>query len=104
MDTDPTGLTTDQLETRLIELETMVGHIRRLQARLISEADHRQLPLADVVDRLLVVSEVTAANEHLVRFRVDGYEITLFADARAIIKGTDSESVARSLYSKYIGI
>jgi hypothetical protein len=47
MDTDPTGLTTDQLETRLIELETMVGHIRRLQAGLISEADRRQLPLAD---------------------------------------------------------
>lgn len=70
----------------------------------IRVAGARQLPLADVVDRLRVVSEVTAANEHLVRFRVDGYEITLFADARAIIKGTDSESVARSLYSKYIGI
>ncbi len=47
MNIDPTGLTTDQLETRLVELETIVGRIRRLQARLIAEADRRQLPTAD---------------------------------------------------------
>lgn len=64
----------------------------------------RQLPLTDVVERLRRVSQVTASNDYLVRFKVDGYEITLFADARAIIKGTDDESVARSLYSKYIGV
>jgi adenylyltransferase/sulfurtransferase len=62
------------------------------------------LPLADVVGRLQKVSEITASNDYLVRFKVDGYEITLFGDARAIIKGTDDETVARSLYSKYIGV
>jgi molybdopterin/thiamine biosynthesis adenylyltransferase len=62
------------------------------------------MPLADVVGRLKKVSEITASNDYLVRFKVDGYEITLFADARAIIKGTDNEKVARSLYSKYIGV
>ncbi len=62
------------------------------------------LPLADVVERLRNVSEITASNDYLVRFKVDGYEITLFADARAIIKGTDDGRVARSLYSKYIGV
>ena len=31
------------------------------------------------------------------------YEITLFADGRAIVKGTGEESVARSVYSKYVG-
>jgi molybdopterin/thiamine biosynthesis adenylyltransferase len=62
------------------------------------------MPLADVVGRLKKVSEITASNDYLVRFQVDGYEITLFADARAIIKGTDNEKVARSLYSKYIGV
>ncbi len=62
------------------------------------------LPLADVAERLKNVSEITVANDYLVRFRVDGYEITLFADARAIIKGTNDGRVARSLYSKYIGV
>jgi len=62
------------------------------------------LPLAVVVERLKNVSEITASNDYLVRFSVDGYEITLFADARAIIKGTDDARVARSLYSKYIGV
>jgi adenylyltransferase/sulfurtransferase len=62
------------------------------------------LPLADVVGRLQKVSEITASNDYLVRFKVDGYEITLFGDARAIIKGTGDETVARSLYSKYIGV
>lgn len=42
-------------------------------------------------------------NEYLVRFPVDVYEMTVFADGRAIVKGTDDISVARSLYAKYIG-
>jgi adenylyltransferase/sulfurtransferase len=64
----------------------------------------RHFSLTDVVERLRDVSQVVASNDYLVRFRVDGYEITLFADARAIIKGTDDETVARSLYAKYIGV
>jgi adenylyltransferase/sulfurtransferase len=43
-------------------------------------------------------------NEYLLRLEVDDYEITLFADARALIKGTDDEAVARTLYSKYVGL
>jgi adenylyltransferase/sulfurtransferase len=31
------------------------------------------------------------------------YELTLFADGRAIIKGTNEASVARNLYAKYVG-
>ena len=64
---------------------------------------HR-LALADVAERLREVGQVTAANEYLVRFRADEIEITLFADARAIVKGTNDETVARSLYSKYVGV
>lgn len=45
----------------------------------------------------------TKLNEYLVRLNVDNYEITVFKDARAIIKGTDDVSVARGLYAKYIG-
>jgi len=62
-----------------------------------------RLALADLATRLAPLSEITASNDHLLRFVVDGYEITLFADARAIIKGTEDETVARGLYAKYIG-
>jgi molybdopterin/thiamine biosynthesis adenylyltransferase len=64
----------------------------------------RQLPLSELANRLAEVSRITARNEYLLRFNVDSYEITLFADARAIIKGTEDESVARGLYAKYIGV
>ena len=42
-------------------------------------------------------------NEYLVRFTTGGTEITIFGDGRAIIKGTDDVSEARSLYSRFIG-
>lgn len=42
-------------------------------------------------------------NEYLVRFAIGGHEITVFADGRAIINGTDDITVARSLYSRYVG-
>ena len=42
-------------------------------------------------------------NEFLLRFRVSTYEITVFADGRAIVKGTKDPAVARSLYARYVG-
>jgi adenylyltransferase/sulfurtransferase len=42
-------------------------------------------------------------NPYLVRLRAGDYELTVFQDARAIIRGTDDIATARSLYAKYIG-
>jgi molybdopterin-synthase adenylyltransferase len=42
-------------------------------------------------------------NEYLVRFSSEDKEITLFRDGRAIVKGTDDISIARSLYARYVG-
>src|SRR5579863_2201562 len=42
-------------------------------------------------------------NEFLLRFRVAPYEVTVFADGRAIVKGTKDPAVARSLYARYVG-
>jgi molybdopterin/thiamine biosynthesis adenylyltransferase len=42
-------------------------------------------------------------NPYLLKFAVDGCELTLFPDARAIIQGTDDPARARSLYSRYVG-
>jgi adenylyltransferase/sulfurtransferase len=42
-------------------------------------------------------------NGFLLRFRIPPYEMTVFSDGRAILKGTRDPAVARSLYAKYIG-
>ena len=56
-----------------------------------------------LAERLQPVGDVQY-NEFLLRFNADNYEITVFPDARAIIKGTDDEQVARSVYARYIGV
>ena len=61
-----------------------------------------RLQIAELAARLGRTSAVKH-NEYLVRFPVDVYEMTVFTDGRAIVKGTDDISVARSLYAKYIG-
>lgn len=60
------------------------------------------IDLANLAESLRPLGDVKV-NEYLVRFVADGYEITVFADARAIIKGTDDPSVARGIYSRFIG-
>lgn len=62
-----------------------------------------RLDFAALAERLQSVGEVQY-NEFLLRYAVDGYELTLFPDARAIIKGTDDEQVARSIYARFIGM
>lgn len=43
-------------------------------------------------------------NEYLLRFTVGEFELTVFRDARAIIRGTDDVTAARSVYAKYVGV
>jgi len=63
----------------------------------------RKLDLAELGQRLNGASRDVRFNEFLLRFRVPPYELTVFADGRAIIKGTKDPSLARSLYARYIG-
>lgn len=42
-------------------------------------------------------------NSYLLRFRAGDYELTIFPDARAIIRGTDDLTLARTLYARYVG-
>jgi adenylyltransferase/sulfurtransferase len=39
----------------------------------------------------------------MLRLEAGGHELTVFADGRAIIKGTEDLALARSLYSRYVG-
>jgi adenylyltransferase/sulfurtransferase len=43
------------------------------------------------------------ANPYALRFFCSPYEMTIFPDGRAIIKGTEDAGVARSLYARYVG-
>jgi adenylyltransferase/sulfurtransferase len=56
-----------------------------------------------LAERLSSVGQVTF-NDHMLRFQVDPYELTIFPDGRTIIKGTTDEALARTLYAKYIGL
>ncbi|EFH89398.1 UBA/THIF-type NAD/FAD binding protein [Ktedonobacter racemifer DSM 44963] len=62
-----------------------------------------RLDFAALAERLASVGEVQY-NDFLLRCVIDGYELTIFPDARSIIKGTDDEQVARSLYARFIGM
>jgi len=55
------------------------------------------------VERRLACRGPILRNAHLLRFSAEGCEITLFPDARAIIRGTGDPARARSLYDRYVG-
>ncbi len=42
-------------------------------------------------------------NPFLVRLETDSHQITVFADGRAIVEGTQDPTAARSLYARYVG-
>jgi molybdopterin/thiamine biosynthesis adenylyltransferase len=63
----------------------------------------RVLDLHVLRDRLAPTVDEVRHNEFLLRFRVAAYEMTVFADGRAILKGTKDPAVARSFYARYIG-
>ena len=63
----------------------------------------RALDLGVLGLRLKPLVDDVRQNDFLVRFRIAPYEMTVFADGRAILKGTKDPAVARSLYAKYIG-
>ncbi|MSV35370.1 MAG: thiazole biosynthesis adenylyltransferase ThiF [Bryobacterales bacterium] len=62
----------------------------------------RPVDLPELAQRLSAVAPVRS-NEFALRVVIDPYELTVFADGRAIIKGTQDAGVARSLYARYIG-
>jgi bacteriocin biosynthesis cyclodehydratase domain-containing protein len=63
----------------------------------------RRLDLAALGGRLAAGGGEVRHNEFLLRLRVPPYELTVFADGRAVVKGTRDPAVARSLYARYVG-
>jgi molybdopterin-synthase adenylyltransferase len=63
---------------------------------------HRPVDFAEMNERLKPHGMVRH-NDFVLKFWHDPYEMTLFPDGRAIIKGTTDTGVARSLYARYVG-
>ena len=68
----------------------------------ISPSQPAPVNFASLAERLRRAGEVKF-NEYLLRFRTGKFELTVFKDARSIIRGTNEIATARSLYAKYIG-
>ncbi len=64
----------------------------------------RQRPIDfNEMDRRLQPHGIVRHNDFVLKFWHEPYEMTLFPDGRAIIKGTTDTAVARSLYARYVG-
>ena len=55
------------------------------------------------MNRRLQPHGVVRHNDFVLKFWHDPYELTLFPDGRAIIKGTTDTAIARSLYARFVG-
>jgi molybdopterin/thiamine biosynthesis adenylyltransferase len=62
----------------------------------------RPIDFAEMQRRLEILGTVRH-NEFVLKFWRDPYEMTLFPDGRAIIKGTTDTGIARSLYARFVG-
>lgn len=66
-----------------------------------------EIDLAALAERLFAIPDIAGGdikqNDYLVRFTAEGREVTVFADARAIIKNIDDPTAAKTLYARYIG-
>lgn len=92
------------------ELEFLRGAGRQVTTTLcgrnavqIARSGRGVIDFAALAERLKSAGEV-AFNDFLLRFRVEGYDITVFRDARSIVRGTADPAIARGLYARYIGI
>jgi adenylyltransferase/sulfurtransferase len=60
------------------------------------------IDLDDLARRLEQVGRLER-NRFLLRAYIDEYQLTVFADGRAIVNGTYDTAIAKSLYARYIG-
>jgi len=78
----------------------------RNAVQLRQKQDARKFDMSAVATRLRGHGPVSI-NEFMLRVTIrdsdKDYEVTLFPDGRAIVKGTDEPTVARSVFAKYVG-
>ncbi len=91
-----------RFETLNVEAREFAAVMCGRHAVQVSPAMNGTVDLAALRRKLEPAGEVKS-NDYLLRFSTGEYELTVFRDARSIIRGTDDIATARSLYAKYIG-
>ncbi len=69
----------------------------------ILNSEASSLSLKELAARLKPVVAEVSYNEFMLRFTEGDHEMVVFPDGRAILRNTTNESLARGLYTKYIG-
>lgn len=92
-----------------LELRFLEGRERRRSVRLcgrnavqVQPGEDSRMDLSQVARRLRPSGSVSL-NDYMMKLEVNGYELALFRDGRAIIRGTEDETEARAIYARYIG-
>ncbi|MFZ5829220.1 MAG: ThiF family adenylyltransferase [Planctomycetota bacterium] len=65
-------------------------------------SEQGDLNLDELAERLRLAGQVKQ-NAFLVRLKAGEHELTVFADGRSIVSGTNDVATARTLYARYIG-
>jgi len=69
----------------------------------ITPQKEMEVSLEDLKKKLEKVGDASYMG-YLLKFSVDKYELIIFPDGRAFVKGVSDKETARSLYAKYIGV
>lgn len=72
------------------------------EAVQVNPLRREKMDLVSLRDKLEEIGEVEKV-QGMLRLKVENYQLNVFGDGRAIIKGTDDEEKARSLYTRYLG-
>lgn len=92
----------NRFETLEAEAGDMTTVLCGRNAVQVSPRGGGRVNLEALAERLRAVGEVKV-NPYLLRLQAGEYELTVFADARAIVRGTDNTATARTLYARYVG-
>jgi molybdopterin/thiamine biosynthesis adenylyltransferase len=94
----------DQGQYELLKAEwgSMTSVLCGRNAVQITPRPTQPVDLESLAGRLASVG-VVSLNDYLLRLDVEGVQLTVFRDGRAIVKGTNDEIQARALYARYVG-
>lgn len=81
-----------------------VSHVSMCGRNSVQIHQHRPRAInLDALKTRLSTFGPVQSNAYLVQCRFSEYELTVFCDGRAIVKGTQDPALARSLYARYVG-
>ncbi len=86
-----------------VEKKEIITSLCGRNAIQITPAGAKKISLDDLALKLERLGDVRY-NDFILIFKTEREEISIFKDGRAIIKGTDDEKIAKSLYARYIGV